>query len=205
MQLLEHVRRLARVGQLERALQDHRTGVDPLVDEMDGDAEHLDPVGQRLLDRPQPGKRRQQRRVDVDDPLRKAAQERGIEELHIPGQHHELGPALLQPVGHGAVPLRAPARAHLERPRRNARATCPLQRARRRLVGRHRDDLHAVMAVHLIEQRLQVRALARGKNRNVHTGWSFGNRPPVERSVPFSSSWSTRARTSAERRWANAP
>ena len=51
VQALEHRVRIARVGQLDRALQDHRPGVDAPVDEVDGDAEHLDPVGERLLDR----------------------------------------------------------------------------------------------------------------------------------------------------------
>ena len=45
-------------------------GVDALVDEVDGDAEHLDAVGERLLDRADPGEGGQQRRVDVDHALR---------------------------------------------------------------------------------------------------------------------------------------
>ena len=40
-----------RLLELDRALQDHRAGVDPAVDEVDGDAEHLDAVVERLLDR----------------------------------------------------------------------------------------------------------------------------------------------------------
>ena len=61
-------RRVARVRQLDRALQDHRPGVDAGVDEVDGHAEHLHAVRERLLDRAQPWERRQQRRVDVDAP-----------------------------------------------------------------------------------------------------------------------------------------
>ena len=47
----EHLVGLARVRQLDRALQDHRAGVDAGVDEVDGHAEHLHAVGERLLDR----------------------------------------------------------------------------------------------------------------------------------------------------------
>src|SRR5215213_2207931 len=36
--------------EVDRALQDDRAGVDALVDEVDGDAEDLDAVGDRLLD-----------------------------------------------------------------------------------------------------------------------------------------------------------
>ncbi len=53
--------------------QDHRPGVDAGVDEVDGHAEHLDPVGQRLLDRVQAGEGRQQRGMHVDDGARESA------------------------------------------------------------------------------------------------------------------------------------
>ena len=68
VQALEHVVGVARIRQLDGPLQDHRPAVDALVDEVDGDAEHLDPVVDRLLDRLQARKRGQQRRVHVDDP-----------------------------------------------------------------------------------------------------------------------------------------
>ena len=60
------------VRQLDRALEDDRPGVDALVDEVDGDAEHLHAVVERLLDRADARERRQQRRVDVDHALREA-------------------------------------------------------------------------------------------------------------------------------------
>ena len=59
-------RRRARVRQLERPEGD-RAGVDALVDEVHGDAEDLDPVVDRLLDRAEAREGRQQRRMDVDD------------------------------------------------------------------------------------------------------------------------------------------
>ena len=63
------------VRQVDRALEDDRPGVDALVDEVDGDAEDLDAVGERLLDRADARERRQQRGMDVDDALGEAAEE----------------------------------------------------------------------------------------------------------------------------------
>ncbi len=47
------VQRLCRVARLDRdgLLEDDRAGVDPLVDEVDGDARLRDARGKRLLDR----------------------------------------------------------------------------------------------------------------------------------------------------------
>ncbi len=73
----QHLVGVAGVRQLHGPLQDHRPGVDAGVDEVDGDAEHLDAVGERLLDRVQARERRQQRRVDVDDRAGKAIEEGG--------------------------------------------------------------------------------------------------------------------------------
>ena len=67
------------IGELERALEDDRAGVDAAVDEVHGDAEHLDAVVERLLHRAQPGERRQQRRMHVDDAVREGGQERVAE------------------------------------------------------------------------------------------------------------------------------
>ena len=62
--------------EIDRALQDDRAGVDALVDEVHRHAEHLDAVGERLLDRADAGEGGQQRRVDVDHALGEAAEER---------------------------------------------------------------------------------------------------------------------------------
>src|SRR3954469_14976809 len=69
--------RVGRVRQLDRALEDDRPAVDPLVDEVDRHAEDLHAVGERLTDRADAGERRQQRRVDIDDALREPPQEAG--------------------------------------------------------------------------------------------------------------------------------
>ena len=51
MQPLEHRVGVDGVGQLDRTLEDHRSGIYPAVDEVHRDPEHFDPVGDRLLDR----------------------------------------------------------------------------------------------------------------------------------------------------------
>jgi len=62
----QHLRRIARVGESDRALEDHGSGVHARVDEMHGHPEHLHAVVERLLDRANPGERGQQGRVHVD-------------------------------------------------------------------------------------------------------------------------------------------
>ena len=78
-------------------------GVDALVDEVDRHAEDLDAVRERLLDRADAREGRQQRGVDVDDPLREAREERGLEQLHVAGEHDELDAGSVKPVGHRRV------------------------------------------------------------------------------------------------------
>ena len=90
----EHLSRLARVGQLDGALQDHRAGVDAGVDEVDGHAEDLDAVGERLLDRAETGERGQQRGVHVDDGAGEAREESLAEQLHVAGEHDQARAAL---------------------------------------------------------------------------------------------------------------
>ena len=78
-------------GTVDRALQDDRPGVDALVDEVDGDPGDLDAVLERLPDRVEARERRQQRRVDVDDPVRGSARTNsGDEQLHVAGEHDEV-------------------------------------------------------------------------------------------------------------------
>ena len=156
-------------GQLERALQDHRAGVDALVDEVDRDPEHLDAIGERLGDSVEPGKGRKQRRVDVDDGIREARQKVRAEQLHVPGKHDQLGLALGQPLGDRTVARRPVAAVFdpAKRPRRHLRAPRPLQRRRVGVVRGDRDELDPVAAVDRVEQRLQVGAGSGGKHRDL--------------------------------------
>src|SRR3954452_5938499 len=82
----------------ECLLQDDRARVDALVDEVDRHPHLLDPVRERLLDRPDAGERRKQRRVHIDDAPAEAPDEPRTKQLHETSEHHEPGAALLQPV-----------------------------------------------------------------------------------------------------------
>src|SRR5438128_7057889 len=93
-QRLQHLVGVARARQLKRTLQDHRTGVHALVDEVNGHAEHLHAVRERLLDRTEPGERREQGGVHVDHRPGKAGQELRREQLHVSRQHDQSRRAL---------------------------------------------------------------------------------------------------------------
>ena len=135
--------------QLDRLLEDDRPGVDPLVHEVDGDAEDLDAVVERLLDRAHARERGQQRRMDVDDPQREGGEERRAEQLHVAREHHELD-ALDRPAtspSRGRAPRGRRTRRRgtcrwRSRPRARGRAparrACPSRRPRRRPRGRGR-------------------------------------------------------------------
>ena len=77
-------------GQLDRPLGDDPARVDALVDEVDGDTEHLHAVVERLLDRADAGEGGQQRRVHVDHARRRSARGSRVEQLHVAGEHDEL-------------------------------------------------------------------------------------------------------------------
>ena len=124
MQALEHVVGVARIRQLHGPLQDHRAGVHAVVDEVHRDPEHLDPVLQRLLDRVQPRKRRQQRRVDVDHTPGKAPEERR------PSIAACTPPA--RPARRRAPPASRPSPGRARPDRRTPRQGTPWPRPRRR-------------------------------------------------------------------------
>ena len=81
--------RLARYR--HRALEDDRARVDALVDEVDRDPGDPDPVVERLADRVEARERGQQRRVDVDHPVRRTgATKPAREQLHVAGEHDQV-------------------------------------------------------------------------------------------------------------------
>src|SRR3954471_9432215 len=92
---------------LDLALDDHRPGIDPLVDEVDADAGDVGPGRQRLADRVEAGEGGQQGGVNVDDAIAEARDEGRAEQLHVAGEDDQVGAALLDPLGHRGVALAA--------------------------------------------------------------------------------------------------
>src|SRR3954452_15288588 len=95
LDLLLHDGDVPRIRKLECPLEDDRPAVDALVDEVDGNSGNFRAVLECLLDRVEPLEGRQERWVDVDDPVREAADEARREDLHPARQHDELRPGAL--------------------------------------------------------------------------------------------------------------
>ncbi len=96
-----------------RALQHDRPGVAPRVHQVHRAPRDLDAVRPRLPLGVEAGEARQQRRVDVDDALREARDERRREQPHVAGEADPLAPA----------PPRSPRRRDARAPR--APGPCP--------------------------------------------------------------------------------
>src|SRR3954451_18135507 len=140
-----------RIGKLERPLEDDRAAVDALVDEMHGNSGQLYAVVECLLDRVDAREGGQQRRVDVDDPVREALDESRREDLHETREHHELCARRLDPVAERNVAL-GPAAvvARREDRRLDARGLSPLEPTSVGLVRPDADDLDGV-AMHGVD------------------------------------------------------
>jgi hypothetical protein len=147
------------------ALQDRRAGVDPLVDDVDGDPGRLDPRLQRLADRVEPREGRQQGRVDVDHPVAEAPHEGRAEQLHVAGQDDEVGRETLDPVADRVIPcLTVHVLGSCEDRGLDPGRPGPLQRPRRGLVRADADHLDLAAAVQAVEDRLQVGPGPRGED-----------------------------------------
>ena len=160
-------------------LQDDRAGVDALVDEVDGHPEDLHAVVDRLLDRAHAREGGQQRRVDVDDPVGEAGHEAGVEERHVAGEHDQLDAALDEPVGHRGVARRAIPELRAREDRASPR---PPPRARSSARAPGWSEATATISTSRpwtrVEQRLEVRALARGEDADPHR-LRLAARPPT--------------------------
>src|SRR5687768_7841377 len=84
------VERLRRVRRLDRdlLLQDHRSAVDALVEEVDGDARRGSARRKRLTDRVHAWEGGEEGRVDVD--RAKTCQEGRRQKVHVAGTDHDL-------------------------------------------------------------------------------------------------------------------
>jgi hypothetical protein len=158
-------------GHRDLALHDRRPGVDPLVDEVDGDAGRLDPRLERLADRVEAGEGGEQRRVDVDDAIAEAGDEGLAEQLHVASEDDEAGGPRLDPLGHrgvtrlavGELGTRKDAGLHAGVPR-------PLQRPGGGLVGADADHLDPLAPVQRVEDRLQVGPRPGGQHNETKRG-----------------------------------
>src|SRR4051812_32118553 len=104
--LLLHDGDVPRIRKLERLLEDDRPAVDAFVDEMHRNSGNLDAVVDRLLDRADARERRQQGRMNVDDPVSEAGDEDRRQQLHEPGEHDQVSALGVDPVPQCRVPLR---------------------------------------------------------------------------------------------------
>ena len=191
-----------------RALEHDRPRIDPLIDEMNSDPGDPHAVLERPPDRVEARKRRQQRRMHVDDPVRKAPHEPLGEQLHVPGEDDQVHVTSGEPVGDRPVALLAVGEvADREGGGLDPGAARALDRLRRGLVGADGDHLDPLAPVELVEDRLQIGAGPRRQHPDpecaAHAAtFSFGNLPPVDRSRPASIRASTSAsRTSARQAW----
>ena len=123
---------------------------------MDGHAGRVDAGGERFFDRTGAGEGREERRVDVHDPVPEAVEERRSQQLHEARQHDQLDIQLLEPGRHDEIAL-LPARMAVEAEggRGDAGGTGALQRIRVLPARRDGDDGQAG-----VDQRLEVRPVA---------------------------------------------
>ena len=152
-----------------------------------------DPVLERLADRVEARERRQQRRVDVDHPVRRSGARTPARAAACSRRGRRGRPRA--PSSQSAIARSRASRSAYSSAGKTAVSTPaaarPLERPRLGLVGADRDDLDPVAAVQLVEDRLQVGPGARGEHRRrgsvtlaARRRRSFGKRPPVERSLP---------------------
>ena len=99
------------VAHLDRCLSQNRSAIDFVGDEVHRAARHAHPMTQRLADRIEPGKRRQQRGVDIEHTVGERAQELRVKPPHESGEHHKVDRAHLERVDPGALVLEPGAEA----------------------------------------------------------------------------------------------
>ena len=199
---------------VDRRLQQDRAGVDPLVDEVDGDAGDLHAVVERVARSRRAREGGQQRRVDVDDAIGEAREEAGAQQRHVARRARPARrPAPASQSAIASVARRAVRDTRRAgRRARHAGRRRAFQRRRLGLVGRHRDDRRP-RAMDAVEQHLEVRARrprrARRPSRAPQRPWPHGAASGTpRRSIAGArrrSAPSTRSSTSPRVRWSNVP
>ena len=158
-------------------LQDHRSVVDLLVDQVHGAAGDLHAPLQGLAYGVRAGERRQQGWMHVDDLVRERPDDLGSEDAHEPRQQDHVGLGGPEPLHDGVVELRAgPERPRVEVHRLDPAPAGPVQGSRRRHVGQDQLDPRPDHGV--VEQRLQVRTRSRSQHRRprLHSRGRYGRR-----------------------------
>ncbi len=152
-----------------RSLPNNWTAVQLAGDEMHGGAAHLDPVLEGLPLRLQARKRRQQRRMDVENGRGKRVEQDGTNQTHEPGKTHQPHVARAQRVDQRPIVVVAGREVVV---RQTERVDSRLARAREagrvRSVRNH-DSYPRVQAPasDCVDNRLQVAAAAGDENAEI--------------------------------------
>lgn len=88
-------------------LREHRAGIDTRIDKVHRRPGDLHAVRQRVRNGMRAGKRRQQRRMGIDDPTTEPFEEARAEQLHEAGRDDQVGTELVDGVSQSFVPRRA--------------------------------------------------------------------------------------------------
>jgi len=156
---------LERIGRVvfengDDTLRDDRTRIDARVNQMDGAATHTDPRLKRLPLRMKARKGRQERRMNVDDPVGEGVEHGGGDNPHKSCQTDPLHTVRLESSNRLLIP-RGPLRERFARDDfdRDTRGMRALQRVGLRAVREHDGDFSGeVRLFRCIEERLKIRA-----------------------------------------------
>ena len=147
-------------------LQDHRSGVHALVDEVHGGAGDLDAVLERLALGGEPWKRRQERGVDVQDPSGIGTDEPGRQDPHEAREAHEADPSRLELADEGEVVGLATGKVlRIDETGGDAGRARSVERLRPLAIADHGDDPRGKAGPRArLEDGLEVRPTARGED-----------------------------------------
>ena len=184
--LLDEDPRAQRVGRISvehrhRPLNDDRSAIELRRHQVHGHAADLDAVLERLALRVDARKRRQQRRVDVQDGVRKRLEERRADQPHVAGQADEPDIARLQLARQRAIVAR---RATAIRDGRCRRVSMPACRARSSPAASARFEMTTAIVASRrpsrigVDERLEIAAAARDQHAEapVHDRLTYADR-----------------------------
>src|SRR5690606_25830963 len=151
----------------DRHLGDDRPVVYLLVDEVHRHPGDPDPVLQRLGHRVGPRETRQERRMDVEDPVREPPDRLRSEDAHETRQHHHLGCGGAHRLAH-RMGERLPVPFERDHSGRDTCVLGPLECPNARTIRHHQDDAVAPLT---IQECLEVRSGTRNEDGDVDGGF----------------------------------